>query len=181
MQKVAMPGFYLHFALRKRCIEGFVKAAIHDGAEQLIVIGAGFDTLSLRIAKEYPNLSIIEIDHPATQTLKSDAIDRLDQQLKNLHLLSLDLTQDNMQDMLLKSEHYDENKSSAFVAEGLLMYLTEKHVREMLNFMSVNSGHGSQFIFTYMEENETGNYQFKNSSWVATFWLWMKKKNSHGD
>jgi len=38
MQKIALPGFYLHFALRKRCIADHVTTALKEGTEQLIVI-----------------------------------------------------------------------------------------------------------------------------------------------
>lgn len=171
MQKIAMPGFYLHFVVRKRCIEKFVIAAINKGAEQLIVVGAGFDALSLRIANEYPDLTVIEIDHPATQVWKRNVLEGLDQRFNNHYLLPLDLTQDTMQAVLLRNEYYDRNKPSAFVAEGLLMYLAEKEVREILNFIKGNSGLGSRFIFTYMEEQTNGSYQFKNASLITNWWL----------
>ena len=176
MQRLAMPGLYLHYVVRKRCIKEFVRAAINNGAEQLIVVGAGFDTLSLEIAKEYPDLTIIEIDHPATQVWKRKALKSLDQQFNNHHLLSLDLTRGTMQEVLLRNEHYDRNKSSAFLAEGLLMYLTEAEVREILNFINGNSGLGSRFIFTYMEERTKGNYQFKNASSLTNWWLKVKRE-----
>lgn len=174
MQKIALPGFYLHFVVRKRCIEKFVRAAINKGAEQLIVVGAGFDALSLRIAIEYPDLTVIEIDHPATQVWKRNVLDGLDQRFNNHYLLPLDLTQDTMQAVLLRNEYYDRNKPSAFVAEGLLMYLAEKEVREIINFVKANSGIGSRFIFTYMEEQTNGSYQFKNASLITNWWLKVK-------
>jgi O-methyltransferase involved in polyketide biosynthesis len=68
-------------------------------------LGAGFDTLSLRIATEYPDLSIIEIDHPASQAWKREALGRLGLQFENIHFLSLDLLRDTMQEVLLRSTH----------------------------------------------------------------------------
>ena len=176
MQSASLPGFYLHYVARKRCIEKFATAAIASGAKQLVVIGAGFDTLSLRIATEYPDLSIIEIDHPATQEWKREALGRLDLQFKNIHFLSLDLLQDTMQQVLLRSTHYDRKKPSVFVAEGLLMYLTEKEIAEILDFIKDDSGPGSRFIFTYMEESTEGDYQFRNVSWITSAWLRMKRE-----
>ena len=58
MQTVVMPGFYLHFVLRKRSIEKFVRQAVQQNARQLVVIGAGFDTLSVRMAREFSDLQI---------------------------------------------------------------------------------------------------------------------------
>ena len=54
------------------------------------------------------------------------------------------------------------------------MYLAEKEVREILNFIKGNSGIGSRFIFTYMEEQTNGSYQFKNASLMTNWWLKVK-------
>ncbi len=176
MQKVAMPGFYLHFALRKRCIEDHVRAALNEGAEQLIVIGSGFDTLGLRISRDFPHLKVIEIDHPATQKWKVKALDRLKNEYENLHLLPIDLTQHALHEALLQSEHYDSSKPTVFVAEGLLMYLHEKDVRGLLHSIRRHSALGSRLIFTYMEELKEGDFQFSNASRLVNFWLKMKRE-----
>ena len=139
-------------------------------------MGAGFDTLSLRIATEYPDLSIIEIDHPASQAWKREALGRLGLQFENIHFLSLDLLRDTMQEVLLQSTHYDRNRPSVFVAEGLLMDLTEKETTAILDFLKADSGPGSRFIFTYMEENAEGDYQFRNASWLTSPWLRMTRE-----
>lgn len=174
MQKASLPGFYLHFVLRKRSIEEFVRSAITNGAEQLVVIGAGFDTLSLRIAKEFTDMTVIEIDHPATQQWKKTALKDKNHGADNLYFLPMDLTEHTMQELLLELENYDQNKTSVFVAEGLLMYLLEKEVCEILHFIKNFSGPGSHFVFTYMEENGKNSYQFKNASWATNFWLRLK-------
>jgi len=176
MLKASMPGFYLHFVLRKRCIEESVKNAIDSGAKQLIIIGAGFDTLSLEIAKDYPDLTIIEIDHPATQEWKRKAVESLDQRFDNLHMLPLDLSHNSMQELLSCSACYDQQKVSVFIAEGLFMYLEEEEVRGILNFVREKSAPDSNLIFTYMEENNKGSYLFSNSSVFTTLWLKMKKE-----
>ena len=64
MQAVVMRGFYLHFVLRKRSIENYVRQAVQQHARQLIVIGAGFDTLSLRMAREHAELRILKSTTP---------------------------------------------------------------------------------------------------------------------
>ena len=174
MQKAVMPGFYLHFVLRKRSIENYVRQALQDSARQLIVIGAGFDTLSVRMSREFDDCTVIEIDHPATQIWKKKALERLNPKSRNIHLLPLDLTQQSMRQALLDHKNYCPGKNSVFVAEGLTMYLNEKEVRETLNFIRENSAPGSRFIFTYMKERRRDDYQFTNASRLADFWLKMK-------
>lgn len=176
MQKASINGFYLHYVLRKRCIEEFVRAGIHKGAKQIIILGAGFDTLSMRISKDFPNIQIIEIDHPNTQKLKHKAMENLIQTFENIHLIPLDLKQDTMQNLLLSNPYYDKSKSSIFIAEGLTMYLAENEIRDILKFIKEHSGLSSQFVFTYMEEQNKGNYQFKNASRIVNLWLRFKNE-----
>ena len=54
--------------LRKRLIEEVVRASLTEGVEQVVIIGAGFDTLALRLCAGFPRTNFIEIDHPATQS-----------------------------------------------------------------------------------------------------------------
>jgi methyltransferase (TIGR00027 family) len=174
MQTVVMPGFYLHFVLRKRSIEKFVRQAVQQNARQLVVIGAGFDTLSVRMAREFSDLQIIEIDHPATQAWKRTALEDLTGGYGNIHLLPLDLTQQDMQQLLLNNEEYQSGTNTVVVAEGLTMYLSSKEVREILSFIKMTSASGSRFIFTYMEERGPDDFQFKFASRLVDLWLAMK-------
>lgn len=174
MQVASIPGFYVHFVLRKRVIEEFVNTAIIDGAEQVVVIGAGFDTLSLRVFKDNPKTNVFEIDHPATQKWKINSLQRNNHEFGGVHFLPLDLTKNTMQELLSKHQKYNQSKTTVYVAEGLLMYLTEKEVREILHFIRQFSGSKSRFVFTYMEENDHNKYQFKNASWITNFWLRIK-------
>ncbi len=173
MERFSIPGIYLHFVCRKRCIEEYVCTAIDQGAEQVVIIGAGFDVLSLLISKKYPDVRVIEIDHPATQAWKKAIISQVFPDEK-IHFIDLDLTKTTLQERLLASPEYSESRKTVFVAEGLTMYLGEKDVYEMLQFVKNHSAQKSPFIFTYMEESQPGQFQFQN----ATMWtdLWLKLK-----
>ena len=76
-ERATIPGLMLHFMLRKRFIEDSVRASLAAGCEQVVVVGAGFDTLAARLAAEFPQARFIEIDHPATQAAKRLAIAEL--------------------------------------------------------------------------------------------------------
>jgi len=47
-------GMTLHFTLRKRLIEATAHETIRKGVTQIIVLGAGFDSLVLRLHRQYP-------------------------------------------------------------------------------------------------------------------------------
>src|SRR5262249_11193638 len=64
LERVVLPGILLHYALRKRFIEESARAFLARGDSQLVVLGAGFDTLAARIAEASPGVTCVELDHP---------------------------------------------------------------------------------------------------------------------
>jgi len=52
-----MPGQLLGSTLRKRFVDDRVREAIDGGAAQVLVVGAGFDTLALRLAPEHRHIT----------------------------------------------------------------------------------------------------------------------------
>jgi hypothetical protein len=66
-----LPGQFKAFAHRKALCERQVREGIDDGATQVLVLGAGYDTLGWRLASEFSRVNFFEIDHPATARLKA--------------------------------------------------------------------------------------------------------------
>ena len=62
----------LFVASRTRLAEDWLAAAVRRGVAQVVVLGAGLDTFSLR--NPYPGLAVFEVDHPATQAWKRQRI-----------------------------------------------------------------------------------------------------------
>jgi methyltransferase (TIGR00027 family) len=50
--------------------EDELRDRIAAGLRQVVVLGAGLDTLALRAAAFHPDLRVLEVDHPATQDAK---------------------------------------------------------------------------------------------------------------
>jgi O-methyltransferase involved in polyketide biosynthesis len=73
-ERLLLPGVQLHYALRKRYLEDAARDALNAGVRQLVVFGAGFDTLALRLAGSFPDAEFFELDHPATQAIKTRAL-----------------------------------------------------------------------------------------------------------
>ncbi len=169
-QALSVPGIYLHFVLRKRHIELQVRAAIESGATQVVVLGAGFDTLAIRLSGEFPGVSWIEADHPATQQVKHEAIGRHFPD-SAVRLLELDHERQPLRETLLASEIFDPAAVSVFIAEGLFMYLAEESVDEILGCVRESSKAGSRLIFTFMDERAPGDFQFRNATALTNLWL----------
>jgi len=155
MERWGMPGMALYHIVRKRYVDDEVARAVRRGARQLVVLGAGLDTLALRVAGRHPAVTCIEIDHPATQSLKRRGVEGLGAPA-NLHLLPADLATVSLREVLGRCEGFDADAPTVFVAEGLLMYLPPGEVRALFDFVRRNSDRSSRFVFSYIRAKENG-------------------------
>lgn len=171
LEEKLYPGLILHFLLRKRRIEEFARAAVADGARQLVVFGSGFDTLALRLARENPGLTFFELDHPSTMAAKKTSGVRFP---PNLHLISVDVHNQTFSDTLLRQDAYSQSQRTFFVAEGLTMYLLEEEIDDLFIFVAKHSGPRSQIAFTFLEKGLDGKAQFPEHSFVVDLYLKLK-------
>lgn len=143
IERLMMPGITLHYVLRKRYIEDVVRQAIADGCTQVVNVGAGFDTLASRLAKQHPQVNFIEIDHPATHQLKRKALMTSEGGTSlNLHLLSADLMTERLEQVLENAEFVKSDAPTVCILEGVLMYLDAKSVEQVFSSFAqcLNSG-----------------------------------------
>ena len=174
IERRTLPGILIHYALRKRCIEEAVRRSLEAGTAQVVVLGAGFDTLALRLHTEYPQTAFWEIDHPATQQVKQRALAAWDQPGDNLRLVPQDLAAGNMKDALASQPAFRPERDTFFVAEGLLMYLKSETVTGIFRDIRECSGNGSQFAFTFLEPQPDGRVNFARSSQFIDRWLRLR-------
>lgn len=164
IELLTFPGVTLHLAVRKNWIEQQVKTALSQGVEQVIVLGAGFDPLAFRYHQSHPHVTFIEVDHPATQNEKKRVLIKKTMLGKNIHFLALDLKKDSLQDKLLQETEFDTNRSTLFVAEGLLMYLEEEIVKRILGNMA-QLGYQPRIVGTVLQPLANGRLKVGESRW----------------
>ena len=64
----------LFIAARSRFSEDILAASVARGARQIVVLGAGLDTFSLRNPHEGEGVRVYEVDYPATQGWKRERL-----------------------------------------------------------------------------------------------------------
>ena len=148
MQEWLLPGQFEGFGYRKIFVQQQVEAAIEQGVRQVLIVGAGFDTLCLRLAPQYPDLHFLEVDHPATSAAKRKGIEQVGRPA-NLTQVAADLGERPLSQVLEAEEHWRTDVLSVLVAEGLFQYLTDEEVRGLLVEAAVSTGTGSRFVFTH--------------------------------
>lgn len=160
-ERLTVPGLTLHYVLRKQRIEELVRAS---GIRQLIVLGAGLDTLALRLSRE---MTCIEIDHPATQKLKAQLLE-FGGHAAALELLPVDFTRETLSEALERSSRYRPNEPAIFVAESVLLYLNEAEVRNLFRQLKERVA-PTRLIFTFWQPRTPINFQ--NATFLADWYL----------
>jgi methyltransferase (TIGR00027 family) len=143
-----MPGQWEGFGHRKVFMNQRVEAAIEQGARQVLVLGAGFDTLCLRLAPKYPEVRFVEIDHPSTSAAKARGIEKVGQP-ENMIRIAADLGERSLPKVLSEDGYWDASQRSVIVAEGLFQYLTDEEVRGLLTDAAVCTSPGSRIAFSH--------------------------------
>ena len=174
-----LPGQFEAFGHRKAFCERQVRQGIHSGATQVLVLGAGYDTLGWRLAPEFPDITFFEIDHPATAALKAKGVQAMGLR-DNHHLLAEDLGQRNLVDVLSSNSHWNRNAPTVFIAEGLVMYLEPSAVKDLFARCAEICGSSSHFVFSYIPADNSGRLNagkytglmLKLQKLAGESWLW---------
>jgi methyltransferase (TIGR00027 family) len=170
LERATLPGICLHFALRKRALRDYAHAQIAAGCSQVVVLGAGLDTLCLELKAAYPQLCCIEIDHPATQAGKRRAAGAGGH---GIEFIGADLAQGPLSEVLASCPAFRREAPTLFVAEGLLMYVPLAAVAGLFAQMAA-AAPDSRVAFTWMETLADGRPNFRQPSRLVDFWLRLR-------
>jgi methyltransferase (TIGR00027 family) len=166
-----LPGQFEAFAYRKAFCEHQVRAGIGAGATQILILGAGYDTMGWRLGPEFSGVTFFEIDHPATARLKVRGIDAMGPR-DNLCLIAENLGKRKLADVLKANASWDQSAQTVFVAEGLMMYLLPEAVRDLFCQCAEIAGVGSRIAFSYIP---TGADDRPDAGRWTGLMLWLQK------
>ena len=157
MSDAVLPGGALHILIRKRYVEDQARVALQEGVQQVVVFGAGLDPLPLRLLKAFPEVRVYEIDHPATQGVKRQALQERSALPERLALLPVDFSRESAEEKLRAAPEFRPDACSLYLAEGVLMYLEQADVDALFACVRRNSAPGSRFIFTMVDQSRLGD------------------------
>jgi methyltransferase (TIGR00027 family) len=175
------PGFFEGIGFRKLIMECQVRDYLQQQqqqqkssavAAQVVVVAAGYDTLALRLCREYPRVNFWEVDHPATSRVKSRVwttsqeqhprkkndkprLRLLGDRPANMQHVQADLTKTHLDKVLKAQPNYDSSLPTIVIVEGLSMYLTLAQIRRLL-FVDIESSisPGGVVVFDFFGWNE---------------------------
>ena len=143
------PGAAAFILLRERYIDDFLKAQLIEGLEQVVILGAGYDTRAYRIPG-IEKTHVFEVDESATQNRKKELLIKVVDPIPSfVSFVPVNFNRESPGERL-KNEGYNEKAKTLFIWQGVTYFLTKEGIENTLSFISEHSGPGSTVIFDYM-------------------------------
>jgi methyltransferase (TIGR00027 family) len=145
------PGSYYFLLVRTRFIDQIMKQALRDKAQQVVILGAGYDSRALRFQTilAQQKCTVFEVDLASTQNAKLARFDESNLHLpNNTQYIAHDFNGDNLLEQL-EQYNFDVRKKTLFIWEGVSYYLNKSSVDAMFEFVASHSGQGSSIVFDY--------------------------------
>jgi methyltransferase (TIGR00027 family) len=149
----AFKQWILYMQVRTRVIDDALRAFVAAGGRQVVLLGAGYDTRSLRLP-ELANATVLEIDHPATQGHKKSVLAQLGVESPS-HFITWDFETRAMDDLpdVLEEAGLERARPVFTIWEGVTMYLTEPAIDASLRAIRAWSPAGSKLAMTYFAKD----------------------------
>jgi methyltransferase (TIGR00027 family) len=146
-----IPGALSSGTARTKLIDHLLLCTVDEDIEQVVILGAGFDTRAMRLDR-IKQLPVIEIDHPNTAALKKTALQQGGKTLPaNVAYWQIDFNKESL-DELAARHHLDFNKVTTVIWEGVTNYLDAAAIDNTFKFIS-RFKTGSFVIFTYVHND----------------------------
>lgn len=116
-------GFEGEVLARSRYVEDALVPRLAVGLRQVIVLGAGFDTMALQHAGS--GCRFFEVDHPATQAAKRAILARQPQLQPDIAFVPVDFARDDLAEALLAAG-FDAAQPALVSWLGVTMYLPQQ-------------------------------------------------------
>lgn len=133
---------------RSRYAEDQLEMALQQGIKQYVLIGAGLDSFVLRLAQKYSDIKIFEVDHPDTQALKIQSLQKLGHIPDHVEFVSIDFEKENLAHALKRSS-YDTKQPAFFSWLGTTHYLKPETTFSTLQTIAEFAVAGSELVLDY--------------------------------
>lgn len=145
-----VPGVMGNLWCRTRFIDDAFRAAVREGFEQVVILGAGLDSRAYRLL-EPSRVRVFEVDHPATQAWKRRRVARLPPERRShVTFVAVDFDRQDLADAMAAAG-FRADARTFVIWEGVTQYLDEEAVTSTLRFVSGTVPAGSRVVFTYID------------------------------
>lgn len=144
-----LPGLHIYIVLRVRYTDDVLRQAISAGIDQIVLLGAGFDTTSLRTPITHAGPTIFEVDAPTTQQEKRRPLQRAHRAVDpRVNWVSCDFESDRLPERLHQAG-FDPTRPCLVVWIGVSVYLTRTAIDRTLADLNSICARGSLLVTDY--------------------------------
>jgi methyltransferase (TIGR00027 family) len=150
MAKLFPAGIYEYVIARTREMDAAFLEALTARFDQIVLLGAGFDTRALRFADRNRGTHIFELDVPTTQEPKREILRKKKIPLPaELSFVPIDFDKEDLS-AALSGAGFLTGRKTLFLGEGVTMYLTAQAVDRTFAFIQQSAAPGSRVVFDYI-------------------------------
>lgn len=150
MRTMFPPGIHEYVLARTKVMDTAFVEALESGFEQIVLLGAGFDTRALRFADRNRGTKVFELDVSTTQQSKIDVLRRKKIPLpRELIFVPIDFDRQDIFEALAGAG-FQAGRKCLFLWEGVSMYLSAQAVDHTLDFIHRHAACGSRLVFDYI-------------------------------
>lgn len=155
------PGFYEYVVARTAFVDELFQSALASQMQQIVLLGAGYDTRAYRFAAQNRSTTVFELDAPEMLARKRMFLSRAGICVpERVAFAPLDFNRDVITDVL-ELVGYDETVQTLFVWEGVSYYLQPEAARATLDVVRNNAHPRSAIAFDYaltLDEGSLDSY-----------------------
>jgi methyltransferase (TIGR00027 family) len=144
-----VPGAFGYFNARTRYFDDVLRQELTQGLDQLVVLGAGFDSRSLRFAAQLGAARVFEVDRPEVLATRAERL-RAVTPNPNAVAVPIDFERDSLSAVLTAHGYVPRGARSLFLWEGVTYYLPEEAVDAVLASVASLTEAGSGIVFDYV-------------------------------
>lgn len=142
------PGGQELLTIRPRLVDDLAREQAAEGLEQIVLLGAGFDTMAWRLKDFLKSVTVYEVDHPLTQAPKREVAGRLGVPA-TLRFVPVDFEREDFS-VKLREAGFDAARKTLMVWVGVSYYLTAPAVEGALRQIAGMTVPGSVLVWDYM-------------------------------
>jgi methyltransferase (TIGR00027 family) len=121
-----VPGTHEYIVARTKYFDDLFKQALADNIPQVVFLGAGYDTRSIRFKDSVRETKIFELDVPTTQKQKKDLLLKAGISVpEQLSFVLINFNKESMQNVLSKAG-YDKSQKVFSFGKGLQITFLKK-------------------------------------------------------
>lgn len=141
---------YFMINVRTHYIDAALRRAVAEGATQVVVLGAGYDSRAYRFREAWPQVRFFEVDLPKTSEMKRARLAEVFGAVPDyVRYAPIDFDTQKLQDVL-PPLGYDPKQRTFFILEGVTMYVVEAGNGATLEFIRKNSAPSSRVVYDYL-------------------------------